>query len=360
LKDADMNIIEQAAKRIEELRRAGVDVPWTANGVDASGQAVPQPQPEQAPAQPAAQPPQAAQQAQSAKVARPAAPKAVPTGGPQVVSLSSLSEREAGEKLIEETVWPPEAEPVDDGRPPRRSRQVDLDLRRLEQAGLLVPGAMRSQIEEEFRIVKRPLLKNAAGESAAPIDRANLIMVTSALPGEGKTFSAINLALSIAMELDHTVLLVDADVVRPSVLDRLGLPPARGLLDVLTSPGTDLADVLLKTNIPKLTVLPAGTTNHRTTELLASAAMEELLNELATLYKDRIVVFDAPPLLPSTESRVLATHMGQVVVVVEADATPRAVVQQAFATLETCPVVMAMLNKCRGKVANTAYGYYAV
>jgi receptor protein-tyrosine kinase len=358
-----MNIIEQAAKRIEELRRAGVDVPWTANGVDASGQAAQQAQPAQAPSPQAQAPqqPQAAQPAQAAKVAKAAAPKAAPTAGPQVVSLSSLSEREGGEKLIEETVWPPEAHGhIDDGRPPRRSRQVDLDLRRLEKVGLLVPGAVRSQIEEEFRIVKRPLLKNAAGESAAPIERANLIMVTSALPGEGKTFSAINLAMSIAMELDHTVLLVDADVVRPSVLDRLGLPPARGLLDVLTSPGTDLADVLLKTNIPKLTVLPAGTTNHRTTELLASAAMEELLNELATLYKDRIVVFDAPPLLPSTESRVLATHMGQVVVVVEADATPRAVVQQAFATLEACPVVMAMLNKCRGKVANTAYGYYAV
>lgn len=355
-----MNIIEQAAKRIEELRRAGVDVPWTANGVDASGQPAQEAQPAQAPAQAQAQPPQA-KAAQPAKVARAAAPTAVPTAGPQVVSLSSLSEREADEKLIEESVWPPvEVEPADDGRPPRRSRQVELDLRRLEQVGLLVPGAVRSQIEEEFRIVKRPLLKNAAGESAAPIARANLIMVTSALPGEGKTFSAINLAMSIAMELDHTVLLVDADVVRPSVLDRLGLPPARGLLDVLTSPGTDLADVLLKTNIPKLTVLPAGTTNHRTTELLASAAMEELLNELATLYKDRIVVFDAPPLLPSTESRVLATHMGQVVVVVEADATPRATVQQAFATLEACPVVMAMLNKCRGKVANTAYGYYAV
>jgi len=340
-----MNIIEQAAKRIEELRRAGVDVPWTANGVDAAKAPATQ---EPAPAQPSS------------------APKIAPTpsapAGPQVVSLSSLSGRQNGEELVEESVWPPVAAPasLEDDRPVRRSRSVELDLRKLEKAGMLVPGAVRSQLEEEFRIVKRPLLKNAAGESAAPIDRANLIMVTSALPGEGKTFSAINLAMSIAMELDHTVLLVDADVVRPSVLNQLGLPPARGLLDVLTSPGTDLADVLLKTNIPKLTVLPAGTTNHRTTELLASAAMEDLLNELATLYKDRIVIFDAPPLLPSTESRVLATHMGQVVVVVEADSTPRSTVLQAFATLEACPVVMAMLNKCRGKVANSAYGYYAV
>ena len=355
--DAQMNIIEQAAKRIEELRRSGVDVPWTANGVVA-------PQPESTPA------------ASTAPVAPAAAPVVAPAavrGGPEVVALSSLSARPNVPPSAVETQAPQAtaAEPVQaafvdsvldgqDGKPLRRSRSVDLDLGRLEQSGFLVPGARRSQIEEEFRIVKRPLLKNAAGESAAPIERANLIMVTSALPGEGKTFSAINLAMSIAMELDHTVLLVDADVVRPSVLDRLGLPPARGLLDVLTSPGTDLADVLLKTNIPKLTVLPAGTTNHRTTELLASGAMEDLLNELATLYKDRIVIFDAPPLLPSTESRVLATRMGQVVVVVEADKTPRSTVAQTFSTLEACPVVMAMLNKCRGKVANSAYGYYAV
>lgn len=230
----------------------------------------------------------------------------------------------------------------------------------LAASGFLVPGAERNQIEEEFRIIKRPLLKNALGESAAPVERANLIMVTSALPGEGKTFTAINLAMSIAMELDHHVLLVDADVVRPSVLDRLGLPPTKGLLDVLTNPELDLSDVMLKTNIPKLTLLPAGSAYSRTTELLASASMETMLTELAQSYQDRIVVFDAPPLLPSTESRVLATHVGQVVVIVEADTTPRATVARAFATLEACPVVMSVLNKCRSKVSNSAYGYYAV
>ncbi len=325
-----MSIIEQAAKRIEELRRAGVDVPWTATGVDAS----------QAPVAPA--PPAAAA----------APPAAAPTAAPVTVAP-------AAPVVAAPAVVAPEAEP-DPNKPVRRSRSIELDLVRLAQNGFLVPGAERSQIEAEFRIIKRPLIKNATGQSAGPVERANLIMVTSALPGEGKTFSAINLAMSIAMELDHTVLLVDADVVRPSVLSRLGLPPAKGLLDVLTTPGTDLADVMLKTNIPKLTILPAGTANSRTTELLASVTMEELLNELAKSYQDRIVIFDAPPLLPSTESRVLATRMGQVMVVVEADKTSRATVSQAFATLETCPVVMATLNKCRGKVANSAYGYYAV
>ncbi|MFT3859354.1 MAG: XrtA-associated tyrosine autokinase [Aquabacterium sp.] len=334
-----MNIIEQAAKRIEELRRSGVDVPWTATGVT---------DPSQGAAAPAA-----GSAAASAAAAQPAVPATAPASPLRAV----LEQTAANETVAAPAVITRQEDP---DRPARRSREINLDLETLRRKGFLVPGAERSQMEEEYRIVKRPLLKNAAGEGAAPVVRGNLIMVTSALPGEGKTFTAINLAMSIAMELDHTVLLVDADVVRPAVLDRLGLPPAKGLLDVLTTPQTDLSEVLLKTNIPKLTVLPAGTTTHRTTELLASGAMEDLLTELATNYQDRIVIFDAPPLLPSTESRVLATHMGQVAVVVEADKTPRSTVQQAFATLETCPVVMAVLNKCRGKVTNSAYGYYAV
>ncbi len=328
-----MNIIEQAAKRIEELRRAGVDVPWAAAGfkegeADAlmSGNAAGQ----------ASQP--------AERVATP--PAGSPPSGVQIPTLVDVRHAPPTE---------PEAPAV-----VRRSKSIELDTGRLAEAGYLVPGRERTQIEEEFRIIKRPLLKNALGDSAAPINRGNLIMVTSALPGEGKTFTAINLAMSIAMELDHTVLLVDADVVRPVVLDRLGLPPAKGLLDVLTGATTDLSEVLLKTNIPKLTVLPAGTSSPHATELLASASMEQLLDELATSYHDRIVVFDAPPLLPSTESRVLATRMGQVLMVVEADKTAHSTVKQAFATLESCPVVMSVLNKCRGKRANTAYGYYAI
>jgi protein-tyrosine kinase len=163
----------------------------------------------------------------------------------------------------------------------------------------------------------------------------------------------------MAMELDHTVLLVDSDVIRPSVLNRLNLPAARGLMDVLTGKEKDLADVMLKTNIPKFTILPAGTYTPQSTELLASAAMEDLLTELAELYSDRIVIFDAPPLLPSTESQVLATHMGQILVVVEADRTKRNLVADAFAKLESCPVVMTVLNKSSVKSNESPYGYYA-
>lgn len=330
-----MNIIEQAAKRIEELRRSGVDVPWTATGVDK-------------PASGSASAAGASAPAMSGDVAATA-----PAGEPS--PLRAVLEQTAAN----ETAAAPALREAPQSKPARRSREVELDLRALSSKGFLVPGEERSQMEEEFRIIKRPLLQNATGESAAPIDRANLIMVTSALPGEGKTFTAINLAMSIAMELDHTVLLVDADVVCPAVLDRLGVRPAKGLLDLLANPGGDLSDVLLRTNIPKLSILPAGTTSHRTTELLASDAMEKLLDDLATHYRDRIIIFDAPPLLPTTESRVLASLMGQVVVVVESNMTSHATVSQAYATLENCPVVMGVLNKHRGRAPNSVYGYYA-
>jgi protein-tyrosine kinase len=331
-----MNIIEQAAKRMEELRRAGVDVPWGAVGIETT------------PGQPAG----------AAPIAAPV-PTSVPADLAPAAPVAPVAPAATAAQPAPHAPQPGLASHTAEGKL-RRSREVELDLDRLAAKGFLVPGIDRSMMEEQYRIVKRPLLKNATGESAAPIVRGNLIMVTSALPGEGKTFSAINLAMSMAMELDHTVLLVDADVVRPAVLDRLGLPPAKGLLDVLTGRVKDMADVMLRTNIPKLTVLPAGTASSRTTELLASGAMEDLLDELARSYQDRIIIFDAPPLLPSTESRVLATRMGQVVVVVEADVTNTTSITQAFATLESCPVVMSVLNKCRGKVANTAYGYYAV
>ncbi|MEY4753123.1 MAG: hypothetical protein RJA44_798 [Pseudomonadota bacterium] len=239
----------------------------------------------------------------------------------------------------------------------RRSREVLLDLARLEREGYLVPSQGRSQLAEQMRIIKRPLLANARGESAQPIQRANLIQVVSAMPGEGKTFFAMNLAMSIAMEVDHSVLLVDADVLRPSVLARYGIEPSRGLMDVLLSPSLDLSEVLLRTNVPKLSLLPAGTADARSTEMLASTAMAALLDQLAAKYSDRIIVFDAPPLIPTTESRVLASRVGQVVMVVEADSTTQAQATQAYAAVAQCPVVLSVLNKCRKGTSET-YGYY--
>ena len=235
------------------------------------------------------------------------------------------------------------------------SKQVDLDLAILAEAGFLVPSAPRSHIADQYRVIKRPLIANAVGKGAARVVNGNLIMMTSAMPGEGKSFTAINLAMSIASELDHTVMLVDADVARPSILKKLGLGEAPGLLDLLEGKG-EMSDVLIRTNIAKLTLLPSGRPHPKATELLASAAMRQLLHDMASRYADRIIIFDSPPLLLTTESRVLATQMGQVVVVVNAGKTLQADVQHALATIESCPVRMMLLNKARTD-SQGAYGY---
>ncbi|MCK6397347.1 XrtA-associated tyrosine autokinase [Thauera aminoaromatica] len=236
-------------------------------------------------------------------------------------------------------------------------KSVHIDLARLAARGLVTPDQPRSAIAEEFRLIKRPLLANAVLEGPAAVDNGNLIMISSALPGEGKTFNAINLAISMAMELDYTVLLVDADVSRPSVLREFDLPPQPGLMDVLAGEVEDLSEVLLKTNIDKLSILPAGMPHQRATELLASDGMTQLLEQMAHRYADRIIVFDSPPLLVTTESRVLATHMGQVVLVVEAERTTHAHVRQALAAIEPCPIRMMVLNKSRDRSVGGYYGY---
>ncbi|MCU0921346.1 MAG: XrtA-associated tyrosine autokinase [Burkholderiaceae bacterium] len=289
------SLIEQAAQRLEQLRRAGVTVPDMA---DVAGAA-------------------------AVEVALPA------------VAVPKATE------LREE--------------PAVSSRRVALDLAKLDAAGIVTPNAPRSQVADEFRVIKRPLISNAMGRGAAALRHGNLIMVTSALPGEGKSFTSLNLAMSIAAEMDHTVMLVDADVARPSVLRMLGLPEAPGLLDLLEGKA-EMSGVLLKTDVDKLTVLPSGTPHARATELLASEAMRALLDDISKRYPDRIVIFDSPPLLMTTEARVLATQMGQVVMVVQADKTLQADVQQALSTIETCPVKMMLLNRMR-PVDKGSYGY---
>jgi exopolysaccharide/PEP-CTERM locus tyrosine autokinase len=192
--------------------------------------------------------------------------------------------------------------------------------------------------------------------NSAQIRNANLIMVTSSLPGEGKSFTAINLAISIAMELDRTVLLVDADVAKPSLPGCLGISEQDGLLDVLRGKYSNVGDAMVRTNIDKLTILTAGTRDHQATELLASMAMSKLLDEIAQRYSDRIVIFDAPPLLVTTEARALATGMGQIVFVVRAEETPKAALQDALATIEECEVKLMVLNQARN-IDKSAYGY---
>lgn len=236
------------------------------------------------------------------------------------------------------------------------SKKINIDLAALAAAGYVTPNSPRTTATDQFRVIKRPLLENATGKGASAILNGNLIMVTSSLPGEGKSFAAINLAMSLAMELNHTVLLVDADVARPSIMKKLGLQSAPGLLDLLLDEKIELSDVLLKTNVPKLTILPTGVPHPRATELLASEAMTSLLKDLARRYSDRIIIFDSPPLLLTTEARVLASHMGQIVMIVQAEKTLQSQVQHALSTIENCPVKLIVLNQARTRGLG-AYGY---
>jgi protein-tyrosine kinase len=316
-----MSLVEEAVRRLEQLRKAGAEL-------------------------------------EGAAIGGPAAAHGTPTRDPDIdpeILAGALRAEDAG--LVAPAPYNT-AIPLRSPGQRRSSRRVELDLKRLEAAGYVTPVSPRSQIADELRVIKRPLLDNVKAKAAGGDGNANRIMITSALPGEGKSFLAVNLAMSIAMELDSTVLLVDADVASRSVAEILGMPRAEGLMEVLTEPDRDLADVLIRTNVPKLSVLQAGSPHARATELLASEAMARLVEELATRYADRILIFDSPPLLVTTEARALASHMGQVVLVVEADRTTRGAVEQASAALEACPVVLSVLNKAtQSDLGSYGYGY---
>ena len=310
------SLIEKAAERLEQLRRAGHDT--------------------------APQQPSAAANLRPATAAKSPLPT-VAFGAPAAPVAAAAP------------AWPVLPNVALEAQRPT-AKAVELDLAALAVAGFVTPELPRSTIASQFRVIKRPLLVNAAGRGASVVHAGNLIMVTSAMAGEGKTFNSINLAMSIAMEQDRRVLLVDADVARPSLSRVLGLPPGPGLLDLLVDDRTEMADAMLRTNVDKLTLLPSGTPHPRATELLASDAMTHLIKEMGRRYPDRIIIFDSPPLLLTTESRVLATHMGQIIVVVQAERTLQTQVKHALSTIEACPVKLMLLNQVRGGDQD-AYGY---
>ncbi|EIW90372.1 capsular exopolysaccharide family protein [Alishewanella agri BL06] len=236
---------------------------------------------------------------------------------------------------------------------------VDIDLKALEQQGFVSLSTQRRLINEEYRVIKRKLITNAFGQLAATLHHPNLIMVSSSRPGEGKTFSSINLALSIALEQDKTVLLVDADVLRPKVAKTLNVSHAVGLTDYLLDPEIKVADILLNTNVPRLKLVTAGTPHHLSTELLASDRMLRLAAEFANRYADRVVIFDAPPLLGVNETAVLATMCGQGVMVVEENKSRLAEIEQSVALLPSEMAVGFLINKAhRNQGKGYGYGYY--
>lgn len=253
------------------------------------------------------------------------------------------------------------SQPVDDVSSANGKTRVAIPFAELEAKGIVSPAVPRGLAAEEFRTIKRPILKNIAGESAVPIKNPNLVMVTSALQGDGKTFASINLAISIAMEQDKTVLFVDADVSKASAGKMLGVPSdSAGLIDVLENKGIELPDVILRTTMDKLAILPAGRAHERANELLASASMVRLMLDLSQRYSDRVIVFDSPPLLLTTEAGVLAGLMGQVVFVARADKTPQHAITEALEHIAEDMVVGMVLNgthRRRSSLFGYGYGY---
>jgi len=241
---------------------------------------------------------------------------------------------------------------------PSEKRICNLDFERLDKSGFLVPDTTHSRLAEEYRVIKRPVLMNAFNKGAVPVDKGNLVIVTSAIEGEGKTYTALNLAMSIGMELDSTVLLVDADIIMRTLTKTLGLMNETGLGDALNDRNLDLGDLILATNIDRLKILPAGSPTKNPTELLSSSRMEKITRELSQRYSDRVILFDAPPVLAATETSAIMHHMGQVIVVVESSRTPTDVIKSCIEHIEGNKVVGMVLNKSRFHGKTGYYGGY--
>lgn len=245
---------------------------------------------------------------------------------------------------------------------PPKSGPIALEFNwlHLEREGFLTPENQRSLTAEEFRIIKRPLLRTAFGRDnrAQRNGISHVVMVTSPAPGDGKTFTAVNLALSIASERDLHVLLIDGDSRRMGLSRLLGAAGRKGLVDVLMTPSMSIGDVIVRTDVPNLSVIPAGQIVDAPTEIYASQNMARMMTDVATRYADRFIIFDAPPALASSEAGVLASHVGQVIMVVQANETSRQAVAQAIGLVDACPNVSFVLNRVTMSAGIDRFGRY--
>ncbi len=239
-----------------------------------------------------------------------------------------------------------------------RSPIAVIDRSHLREAGLLVPGAPVDALAEEFRLIKRQLLLTARAVAATQGTRARAILVGSANANEGKTYCAINLALSIAAERDTEVILIDADVAKPGVLAALGLGDRSGLLDALADPNAAIEDYLVQTDVPHLTLLPAGSRSNQDTELLASQRTPELLGALLAGDPRRIVILDTPPALAASPAATLALNVGQVLLVVRADTTSDTDLRAAVSLLNGCEHIQLALNAVTLMPGGRRFGSY--
>ncbi len=236
-------------------------------------------------------------------------------------------------------------------------RRIIVSREELRRSGLLPPDLFQRQQASQFRRIKRPLLAAALGRGADKAANGHLIMVASALPGEGKSFTAMNLALSMAMERDITVLLADADVAKPHVSRSFGVEDEPGLVDALQDSSLDIESLVIPTDVSGLSILPAGRHVETAAELLGGKRMQQVIARLAQADSRRIVLFDSPPLLLTNESRVLTEVVGQVLLVVRAGVTARMAVQEAIATVADNKIVSLVLNQTDTVGHETYYGH---
>ena len=228
----------------------------------------------------------------------------------------------------------------------------------LRDNGFIIPDTPIGTLAEEFRLVKRQLLLRAGNQPGDRTAKDRMILVCSAQPNEGKTFCAVNLALSLASERDSEVLLVDADVAKPQVLSTLGLANSGGLIDAIADPSLDVERLIIRTDIPKLSVLPAGKATNDDTELLSSARAAAIIAGLATANERRIVIIDSAPALAASPAAVLAHRVGRILMVVRADRTKESDLQEAIALLDGCDDISLLLNGASFFGTNRTYGSY--
>jgi protein-tyrosine kinase len=236
-------------------------------------------------------------------------------------------------------------------------KSIHFDTAQLRANGLLAPDSDERRLAEQYRIIKRPLLRNAEPDREPAVSRGNLLMVASALAAEGKTFTCVNLCLSIAREKDWSVVLVDGDSVKPHLTRLFSAEGEPGLIDLLRGTGLTFDSVVMKTDVPGLSLLPAGSRDPHAAELLASRRMDELCNELARA-QDRIIIFDSSPLLLTSEAVIIASQVGQIALVVRANSTPRQAVLAAMEKLDADKPVACILNRTYG-VDGLEYGQYS-
>jgi receptor protein-tyrosine kinase len=234
-------------------------------------------------------------------------------------------------------------------------KRVVIDVAELAKNGFLAPGPEDRRLAEQYRVIKRPLLRNA--NANPPLPRGNLLMVASALAGEGKTFTCVNLCLSIARERDWGVVLVDADCSKPHLTRLFSAEREPGLIDLLRDPSVSFDSVVMPSDVEGLSIVPAGSRDEHASELLASKRMDELCSELAKS-SGRMVVFDSSPLLSTTEAAALALHVGQIAVVVRANATPQQAVLAALGKLDSTKAIACVLNQTYGSNSGIEYGGY--